>query len=527
MLVYADRAEVVDACDGLQDLSKRLSEIRAMPAGLGRHARLVGVLIACGRLVQGAEDVEAPNGQLNSLLASLAAAVVRSWDSHFEATGELPSVGVADLPRWLELREPEGFAFYAVYPESYIEAARRLRLCGPPRVIAIRSIGTSLGAVVAAALDAPPAVTVRPFGDPFARQVDPPPHIIDAHSHYVIVDEGPGLSGSSFGCVADWLDDHGVPLERIAFLSSHDGDLGPQSSERHRVRWSRAQRIAADFDPSFLHKRFGPLEDFNVGRPLERRKYRAGRGADSVLLKFAGLGDIGERKLQIARTLHWAGLTPEPLELVHGFLVERWCGDAQPLGLHEKPLQEIGCYIAARAALLPAPSSSGATIEQLLDMCRRNVGLALGEDAARALDLRDAAQLERCVQRVCTDNKLDREEWLRAVDGCLIKTDALDHHRAHDLIGCQDVAWDVAGAAAEFDLTNAEIDRLAAIVEHRNGRPLDRDLLRFYQLAYCCFRFGQAALTGDRAEQRYRQRLGHLLDHQHVRSATPRESLVD
>ena len=38
-------------------------------------------------------------------------------------------------------------------------------------------------------------------------------------------------------------------------------------------------------------------------------------------------------------------------------------------------------------------------------------------------------------------------------DPTLLKTDALDHSEGHDLIGCQDIAWDVVGAATELELS--------------------------------------------------------------------------
>jgi hypothetical protein len=37
------------------------------------------------------------------------------------------------------------------------------------------------------------------------------------------------------------------------------------------------------------------------------------------------------------------------------------------------------------------------------------------------------------------------EEATRDLDR-LLKTDALDYHAGHDPIGCQDIAWDIAGA---------------------------------------------------------------------------------
>ena len=181
-----------------------------MPAGIARHAELVGALIEAGQIQQGIEDEGCESAELSRFVYALAASVLRSWDSRYSEIGDIPEVPQMRLPQAVELRLPEGFAFYAVYPEQFIEAARRLELRGAPRVIGIRSIGTTLGAVVAAALDAPPPATVRPFGDPFARQsASFRPDLLEDGVHYIIVDEGPGLSGSSFGAVADWLQARG------------------------------------------------------------------------------------------------------------------------------------------------------------------------------------------------------------------------------------------------------------------------------------------------------------------------------
>jgi hypothetical protein len=537
MLVYGDHSEFAVPRELLEQIREQLAIVSSMRPGIERHAKLVGALIEAGQLLQGAADADAPAGELSAFVQELAEAVVRSWDGGFADIGKLPALPAMELPGRVELRLPEGFAFYAVYPEGYIEAARKLSLAGPPRVIGIRSIGTTLGAVTAAALRAPLPVSVRPFGDPFARQVKLPPGLIEADAHYVVVDEGPGLSGSSFGAVADWLEERGVPLERIAFLPSHGGDLGPHSSTAHRERWKQAQRVAAEFEPDFLARLFGPLEEFSTGHPWERRKYLATHDGTRVLLKFAGLGAIGEQKLEMARVLHAAGFTPEPLGLVHGFIVERWCEDAQPLAADDVPVEDVAHYIGSRARVFPAEGANGASIDELLTMCRRNLSLSLGEEAARALDGWQVARLSRRISRVRTDNKLDRSEWLRATGGRLVKVDAVDHHQAHDLIGCQDLAWDVAGAIVEFDLTGREADRLIAISEQMAARHVNRELLNFYRLAYCCFRLGHAELAsqmcGERAERERLNRCadryasaGRRLLHQHDCCGTRQESLV-
>jgi len=254
----------------------------------------------------------------------------------------------------------------------------------------------------------------------------------------------------------------------------------------------------------------------------ERLKFLADTRDGRVLLKFAGLGAIGEGKLEMARALHAAALTPEPLGLVHGFLAERWCEDARPLATGDRPAAEIGRYVGARARLFPAEAWSGASLKRLLEMSRRNLSLGLGGSAAPLLTHWESriASLSPRVHRVRTDNRLDCHEWLR-VDGRLIKTDALDHCAAHDLIGCQDLAWDVAGAIAEFELDDGSTSDLIVAAEHASGRQVDLELLEFYQLAYLAFRLGQTHLAAgmcadekqrlEPVEQGYRAKLQHLL----------------
>lgn len=73
----------------------------------------------------------------------------------------------------IRIRRPEGYAHYALYPESFLEAALRSGLTSETVVIGVRSIGVGLGALVAAALGSRPAYSLRPTGDPFRRHVLP------------------------------------------------------------------------------------------------------------------------------------------------------------------------------------------------------------------------------------------------------------------------------------------------------------------------------------------------------------------
>jgi hypothetical protein len=569
MLVYGDHDQAADPRQAWKALGRDCAAVWTMPPGLDWHAKLLGLLTEAGQLLQGVADAEFDEAgcdrrspaatAIAMTMHSLARSVCTSWDSGFAELSRAPDFqDPGPLPGEVRLRIPEGFAFYAVYPEAYIDAARRLSLTAPPRVIGIRSIGTSLAAVAAAALGAPPPVTVRPVGDPFERRISVSRELardlLSGNAHFVIVDEGPGQSGSSFAAVAGWLSDNGVPDDRIALLPSHAGPPGPAASDERRRWWITVQREPADFADrwsaligSWFADRIGPIDeppqDISGGawRPLlyrretewptvvpawERRKFLVRSGGERFLVKFAGLGRIGEEKLAIARALHSEGLTPEPVSLMHGFLVERWCEDAAPIRAGDKPVREIARYIGMRAELLPAMSGSGASADELLTMIRRNLSVEFGAKFASALDAWNArvGELERRILRVRTDNRMEPQEWLRSSAGALIKTDALDHHCGHDLVGCKDVAWDVAGAICEFALGSSEQRALIAAVEDSANRSIDRELLAFYRVAYAAFRLGQARLgadmTTDRAERRrierdgdrYAAELQHLLE---------------
>ena len=70
----------------------------------------------------------------------------------------------------------------------------------------------------------------------------------DPAAIFAVVDEGPGLSGSSFGAVADWLETHGVDRGRIRFYPGHGGEPGAQAAPAHRERWRAADRHVVEFD---------------------------------------------------------------------------------------------------------------------------------------------------------------------------------------------------------------------------------------------------------------------------------------
>ena len=574
MLVYGDVEHTVTVGAKQAAIENILSEFHSMPPGIARHGTLVAAFVAAGELVQGLIDAEFHELGIDTLsaihrdgmacLSVLACAIDRSWRSGLRETS-LPQEFLErllsfDPSRTIHAKQAEGYAFYALYPENYLEAAQASGLSADTQVIGIRSIGTGLSALVAAAIGAPPPFTLRPTGHPFQREVKVDPglagELATRDGSFAIVDEGPGLSGSSFGAVADWLEEAGVPRQRIHFFPSHAGLLGPQASSRHRERWSRAPRHVRTMDDLLLggeppHRLAawvedlvgpldGPLEDLSGGQwrrhryqdetswppsnlQQERRKFLARAGDASWLVKFAGLGETGARKLRMARHLHEAGFGPDVAGCRHGFLVQRWHEHARGLDQtsfdRDRLIERVGAYLGFRAGHYPAAGQPGASLGELRHMAVYNAGQALGGDAGAALErsLPPVACLEGKVRRVWSDNRMHAWEWLVS-GGRLIKVDALDHSAAHDLIGHQDIAWDIAGAIVELDLSGPEADRLCALVERESGHPVCPDLLAFLLPCYCAFHLGShlmaAGVLGGEEEARLRRaadRYGRLL----------------
>ena len=580
MIVFGDvqcRERVSDKLRRVGDLLHAARTLNTHATGIGRHGVLVEALIEAGELAQGIADArfvaqgrrDTPSAQADAAMGLarwIAVQCVRSWDTRFDWVPTAASAhealaafqAVVQGEELLDVRQPEGYAFYALYPECHLAAARQVRraIDGPWRVIGLRSIGTSLAAVVAAVLGDPAPRTLRPSGHPFDRRVSwsggPPP---DPGEHHAIVDEGPGLSGSSIAAAIRHLRQAGVPPSRIHVFPGHANGPGEQASAQIHSLWRQARTHVADFAPVLLHapervqrlrswveEIIGPLdaelEEIAAGgwRGLhrgsgersnaekapahpwqERRKFIVRSGAAEWLVKFAGLGGRARERCECARLLGETGFSPRVAGWCHGFVVERWHADMAPLTaaqwrhppLRRQLLDRLARYIAFRARRFPADADSGASIHALCEMGWHNSRELLGSeaDAMWQAHRASAAQLAPLVRRVRTDNRMHAWEWLHGGD-LLLKTDAVDHHAGHDLVGCQDSAWDVAGAAVEFELDAAELGALAQAVAARGAVRIDERLLAFCIAAYLAFQAGHFRMAaGDARDEQERNRL--------------------
>jgi hypothetical protein len=455
------------------------------------------------------------------------------------------------------VKVPEGFAFYTLYPEHYCEAARRWLADHGPRevlVVGVRSIGTTLSAVVAETLRAAGCPvrrrTVRPTGHPYDRRVELDPQDVAGARHALVVDEGPGRSGSSMAAVAEALVRAGLSADAVSFLPGHGGDPGPDAPEWSRAWWSHARRYVVPLDDLRWHGQsltevlasratelMGALvtsiEDLSAGAwraaaypspdewpavdlPFQRTRYRCTLAdGTAVLWKFAGFSPLPPAREGLP--------VPEYLGTVLGFRAERWIDGVRLRREDATPavFREIGRYIAAAAGSPLSPQELGAGLDRLREMLYWNTREALGEEAAeRTRTL--AVPLMAAVPRY-GDGRLAPHEWVRDPAGRLWKTDHLPHDADHTVIGPQPVWWDLAGAIVEWELDPAGQEALLRAYAEAGGAAPPEEALWFYQPAYAAFRLGMAALCRastsdadekrrlDRAETFYRAHLTRLL----------------
>ena len=569
MLVYDSRSETRSGPAAWRELRARIAAL----AGAGRqpHDDLISALIGFGVFESGVADALCPAQDeahptlvgLRRVAESLGEATVASYAGDEEAIarrlrGAVEACVALDRTTWgdLQVGVPEGYAYYSLYPEAYADAVVHWAdHYHPPRVLTIglRSIGTSLSAIVTGALRSrgvPCASwTLRPRGHAFDRHVSMTPRLVatlePTASTVLIVDEGPGLSGSSLTGTATALSSLGVPDERIVFVPSWNPSPDRFVSHSAAARWPRHRAIVPSFDrirDSLSDAGIVPAgaRDISAGvwrewlhlpqpwpatQPQhERRKYVA----DSRLARFAGLGEYGCEVAARAAVLHDAGWSARPLGLNRGFLATE-AVDGVPLSaatVTDDFIRHAAAYVAWLRR--HASTSRVADVTPLVQMLLTNTREALGVEWLGAAEVlsRDASGFQEPATAV--DGRMQPHEWLMTSGGGWLKTDALDHHRDHFLPGCTDAAWDVAGLLIEFELASRNV---VGEYARRAGDHAISHRLPFFLAAYAAFRAGYCALAtqalgdsddGRRFEElgvRYREALRTTLES--VRPAAP------
>jgi hypothetical protein len=539
-LVYRD---AIDTWTGASFAAHVERCARAAATEAGRAAALTSALVLAGAVEAAVEDaglaVAAPAAR--ALTDELAAALVEGRAPRPGALGG-PLDGLrAQGP--LRLRRPEGFAYYGLAPLAFARAAVAMAASdGPVGVVGLRSIGSTLSAVARAGLAAAgrPAdrVTVRPTGHPFDRRWCPDAVTTDwvrrcasAGGSFLVVDEGPGLSGSSFLAVAEGLVALGVPADRVALLGSRPVTSDALCAPDAAARWARLRYGVATETPGSPP---APARDLSGGawRRLfwadegrwpavwasrERRKHLVPAAAGPALVKYEGLGPWGEACHARAVRLAEGGFGPPPLAPPdeRGDARYEWC-PGQPLdpgACDGKDLARVASYCAFRRHTFEV-SGEDASSETLELMARHDVALLTG----RSLPASFRIIVDRAV---VADGRMAPHEWFRSPDMMIRKADGVAHGDDHFFPGPTDVAWDLAGTIVEWGLSDDAAELLVSAYEattrDRVGARLAAYVIAYAALRACLVRL--AAQDGPVQERRrhwaryrgYRRRLGRAL----------------
>ncbi|AFM25069.1 hypothetical protein [Desulfomonile tiedjei] len=546
MIVYGDLCEdknTVQCIDGLMHLASTFDATR-------EHELATDLLIQYGEFETGVTDRLCKDfDTLNSVIRQLRSGGVmtgRLFAGSWRRNRRISVVDLVDLldrlrciplPESITVKVPEGYAFYGLYPEFYYESAlkfvRDVQLTHAV-CIGIRSIGTSLASVIVAALESAgcPATsfTVRPRGDFFDREI----HLSDelameidgnAGAWFLIADEGPGLSGSSFASVAGELSRRGIPDERIILFPSWNPDGNGFISRKATEQWQRHRKFLTEFEELWLDSglfrqswAYDSVSDISAGkwRPIfledeseyppvypqnERRKYLVSSngfsGNKKILIKFAGLGHYGRATYSRALLLAERGFSPRVLGLKNGFIGYELVS-GKPLtkeNVCRSFMQTAARYLAFLKRQFPARATR--TPEQIREMIVHNLTETAGRYwVEKFVETFPDISALKDVQAVAVDGRLLPHKWIKTEAGYL-KTDVTDHHADHFFPCCQDIAWDVAGLCVEFGLDD---DSRSEFVEMYSKLSEDSDIryrLPFYTIAYIVYRLGYSVLSGD------------------------------
>jgi hypothetical protein len=391
----------------------------------------------------------------------------------------------------LRFKMPEGFAFYGLTPEQYRRAARRwvteIRPPGDVVVIGIRSIGTTLSRVVtdelAAAGIAAQRCTVRTEGHPFARGVRLPEWIGPTAAAYLVVDEGPGMSGSSFLAVSAELQKRGVGRERIHFFPSHDGSPGKAASAQALAEWNLFARwvepaVKPPLSPEWDWKYIGP----SAPAPFDcsgRAEYFARRNAE----RSCGVPMMQRNGWWMA----FSKIAGEPARIDPATLAKHISATADsPLSLKD----ELETEHRLREMLI-------------VNVEKQFCDAALSNALRRWLD---GLTIEHG-HASSGDGHLEPENWIKDAAGRLWKLQTTGSGLSHFVAYRLPVWWDVAQAVLEWDFGNEILRELK-----KAGLECEPKTLAFFKMANAAFELGKSVLfnKGDITlrEERLRRALG-------------------
>lgn len=481
----------------VRDLRQRIAAISNTPSAL------LDALIESGQLEAALADLHHPASdiaaELTDALAALGCGIGRAQPSNLlELTERIHP------PETLAFSPPEGFTYYALHPLDFANVVENIeeqpKLCA---VIGIRSIGTTLSAMTTAALwgqgREASRITVRPTGHPYSRTVEFSAtekswirRQATRGAQFLIVDEGPGRSGSTFLSVGEAVCREGIDRTRITFLASRQVDPETLCADEGAERWRTFHSIATAPSVSsrfhdhlyagggewrklfYSDERIWPAS----WTQMERLKFLS--PDRKVLFKFEGSGPIGAEVRERAFILAKAGFSPAAFEGGDGFLgYEFLTGKCmEPTDLTSSVLDRIAQYLGFRAFEFRMSSQPSSDLRTMTEF---NIMQEFGTEVS----LSDIATAPSSA--VLADGRMQPFEWIAGEN--LLKTDSIDHGDNHFFPGPCDIAWDVAGTAIEWQMDGEGIRYLVRKLKQASGLDVSQQLSA-YMLAYSVFRLG-------------------------------------
>jgi hypothetical protein len=530
MLVYTDRRIQLVTSKTLDNIAQGLKN-----AGHKNEEDVVSLLIEAGMLESGICDFYFPSADsLNNAARSIRKLVIelgkllhkpRSADNAFKLVASLQK---QSLPEKVEVNVPEGYAYYGLFPQTFIAAAEQFAADTNHKnavCIGIRSIGTSLSGAVAGTLENLNlnvcSFTLRPRGHPFQRTVNLDEvlkRLITKNNKvaFLIVDEGPGLSGSSLTCVANTLGDLGIPNDRIIFICSSKPDGSSFFNRNAAEIWKSHKKYVVSFESlyengttlfpgmcvtdlsagkwrDYLYKSESQFPAINQYH--ERRKYLVSSKNKTLLAKFAGFKPLANRNYKRAQQLSAKGFSPTVDSYENGFLIYEFV-NGTPLdgnSINQTLIDTFVDYLAFRRSF--SFPNTNENVQSILKMIQVNVDGAFGQNYEQLLDSTDWHCEEIINSPVCDiDGRMLPHEWIQTKNGYL-KTDSMDHCCDQFLPQQQDIAWDIAGICGEFQLDELWRSILINNYIKKTGDQTIEKRLPFYNVAYLSYRMGYSALS--------------------------------
>jgi hypothetical protein len=515
------------------------AKVRDLTRRLASPSSVLDSLIEAGELEAALADLNAHGA---AAAASLTDALAIKLCTGEYAAGIQPEDLAARIqaPDIVSISPPEGFTYYALHPLDYAKVVERIATQSSRfAVIGIRSIGTTLSAVTTAALNgqgcAATRITVRPTGHPYSRNTQfsaAQEHWIKEQlarsAHFLVVDEGPGRSGSTFLSVAEALGRANVPQDHITLVGSRQFDPITLCAQNAVERWGKVHFISTIpsvstrfCDCAYLGGGEWRMLRFNTEdswpeswTQMERLKFLSPEGRQ--FFKFEGMGPQGAKVRVRAFALAANGFSPAVSDAGDGFLAYANV-EGKTVGRQDvsaSMLERIARYCTFRVSEFTLASPCNSELERMLEF---NVQQEFGRELKLIPGQLTSAN------PVLADGRMQPFEWIASNQSEFMKTDAISHGDNHFFPGPCDIAWDLAGTIVEWNLDREATEFVLRKFQQFSGVAIS-DNLNVYILAYCVFRLGFCKMAAstvleDTEESRlnfayhwYRAKAAQLLD---------------